>query len=177
MNFRFSVFLKKKKKKKSGYFWSTPDPILVIRFRYYSMQVGECVKIICFERQIEHPVFHPIGQSCGCALSIAMRWIIGSQLSRITTWATSDRRKTNTYFQGLHKSPHGRRLWEMEEAIAWPKHLAFSICLVGIYVLQKRWILSHNLPQPPNIYHVSKWIQLLHKSRHWQFSSLSGNVF
>lgn len=73
-----------------------------------------------------------------CILPIAMMKIIGSQLSRIITRATSDRKKTNTYFQSLLKSPRGRCLWEVEDAIVWPKHLALSIHLMGTYVLQER---------------------------------------
>lgn len=49
--------------------------------------------------------------------------------------------------QGLHKSSDQKNLLEMEYTLFWPKHLILLIYLMGMYVLQGRWILPHNLPQ------------------------------
>lgn len=123
-----------------------------IRFRYLSRQVGGLVNIPCFGGGgTEYVIL-----CCG-TFQEGAQW--RGDMSLPQSQDESDNRQnyhvsrsqtlkdTDTHFQGLPKSPDEKSLLEMKYTLYWPKHLILSIYLMGIYVLQERWILSHNLPQ------------------------------
>lgn len=104
--------------------------------------------MIRFKRQTEHPVFHPGGQSWGCVFCPLPWWrSLGLSSPELLHEQLRTGRRQILIFKVYSKAPVGDVYGKWKDAIVWPKHLALSIHLMGTYVLQERWILSHNLPQ------------------------------
>lgn len=133
-------------------FDSTTRPISEIRFQYSIRQVGELLKILCLGVQLntESSLQDPPPSSPISGPVSVQSWNGGSGSPPQNYHMNSSQRleeEVCAYFQGLHTSPDQKNLPKMEYTLFWPKHLILSIYLMGIYVLQERWILPHNLPQ------------------------------